>query len=91
MSDPFAALSHPARRKILSLLARDGEMTAGELSREFSFSKPTLSAHLSKLQASNLVASRKEVNKRIYRLNLSVLESLTRKVLDIYKLGEENE
>jgi DNA-binding transcriptional ArsR family regulator len=69
----FEALSHPARRRILALL-NQGRMSAGSLAEHFEFSKPTLSVHLKKLKAANLVSLEREGTSLIYSPNLSVLE-----------------
>lgn len=69
----FDALSHPVRRKILSLLKK-GPMTAGELAGHFDLSKPTLSVHFAKLKDANLVAVERRGTSLVYSLNLSILE-----------------
>jgi DNA-binding transcriptional ArsR family regulator len=53
----FAALAHPTRRNILQVLAaRDGTLTAGELSRRFTHSWPTTTRHLRVLLDAGLVS-----------------------------------
>ena len=54
MSTVFKALSDPTRRRVLELL-RKGPMAAGELSDQFTVSKPTMSAHFAVLREANLV------------------------------------
>lgn len=73
MSTVFKALADPTRRRVLELLRRR-PMTAGELADEFSFAKPTMSAHFAVLKAANLVETQKDGKQVIYRLKLSVLE-----------------
>ena len=73
MNTVFKALSDPSRRKVLELL-RDKDMSAGELSQHFKFSRPTMSAHFSVLKEAGLVTSEKQGKNVIYRLQLSVLE-----------------
>ena len=53
MSQLFKALSDPTRRRVLQLL-RKGPMSAGELSDQFDFSKPTMSAHFAVLKEADL-------------------------------------
>jgi len=69
----FEALSHPVRRKILSLLKK-GPLSAGELAEHFDLSKPTLSVHFAKLKEAELVAVERQGTSLIYHLNLSILE-----------------
>tara|TARA_R110002124_G_scaffold118016_2_gene275230 strand:+ start:157 stop:465 length:309 start_codon:yes stop_codon:yes gene_type:complete len=73
MNTVFKALADPTRRRVLELLRRR-PMTAGELADEFSFAKPTMSAHFAVLKAADLVESQKDGKQVIYRLKLSVLE-----------------
>ena len=69
----FEALSHPVRRKILSLL-RQGPRSAGDLASHFALSKPTLSVHFAKLREANLVSVERQGTSLIYHLNMSILE-----------------
>jgi DNA-binding transcriptional ArsR family regulator len=73
MSQVFKALSDPTRRRVLQLL-RDRPMSAGELSGQFNFSKPTMSAHFAVLKEADLVHTEKVGKSVIYHLKLSVLE-----------------
>jgi len=73
MNQVFKALSDPTRRQVL-LLLRDRPMTAGELSDQFSVSKPTMSAHFAVLKEADLVHAEKAGKSVIYHLKLSVLE-----------------
>ncbi len=73
MSEVFRALSDPTRRRVLQLL-RERSMSAGELSDEFSVSKPTMSAHFAVLKSADLVHTDKVGKSVIYHLKLSVLE-----------------
>jgi DNA-binding transcriptional ArsR family regulator len=73
MSQVFKALSDPTRRRVLQLL-RDRPMSAGELSGQFGFSKPTMSAHFAVLKEADLVHTEKVGKSVIYHLKLSVLE-----------------
>ncbi len=71
----FEALSDPSRIKIVELL-RKGDMTAGEISDHFSFSKPTLSHHLNVLKNAGIIASRREGQNIIYSLDTTVFEDI---------------
>lgn len=68
----FEALSSVTRRKILAYLSQT-DLTAGEIARRFEISKPSVSQHLSVLEAAGLVASEKRgqyVHYRLVRDNL---------------------
>jgi len=73
MNKVFKALSDPTRRRVLQLL-REQPMTAGELSDQFTVSKPTMSAHFAALQDADLIEAEKTGRSIVYRLKLSVLE-----------------
>ena len=91
MSDVFAALAHPARRKILKLL-RSGAMSAGDLAAQFDLAKPTLSGHFTVLKAADLVTAERKGTTILYRLNVSVVEEAMAALMSIVALkpaGEE--
>jgi ArsR family transcriptional regulator, arsenate/arsenite/antimonite-responsive transcriptional repressor len=69
----FEALSSPVRRKILAYLS-EAELSAGEIAARFKISKPSVSQHLSILEAAGLVRSEKRGQFVHYSL---VRESLT--------------
>lgn len=73
MNKVFKALADPTRRRVLQLL-RERPMTAGELSDEFSVSRPTMSAHFNVLKEADLVDTEKQGTTITYRLKVSVLE-----------------
>jgi DNA-binding transcriptional ArsR family regulator len=73
MNKVFRALADPTRRRVLQLL-RERPMTAGELSDEFSVSRPTMSAHFNVLKEADLVDTEKQGTTITYRLKVSVLE-----------------
>jgi DNA-binding transcriptional ArsR family regulator len=65
----FGALGHATRRHILQVLAaRDGTMTAGELSGRFAHSWPTTTRHLAVLVHAGLVSVAPVGRERHYRL-----------------------
>ena len=63
----FEALSSAPRRKILAYLAH-AELSAGEIAARFDMSKPSISQHLSILEAAGLVTSEKRGQFVYYRL-----------------------
>ena len=88
MSQVFKALSDPTRRRVL-LLLRQGPMSAGELSDQFDFSKPTMSAHFAVLKEADLVHSEKVGKSIIYHLKLSVLEEALLGFVHSFSIGEK--
>ncbi|HUH83303.1 MAG TPA: metalloregulator ArsR/SmtB family transcription factor [Stellaceae bacterium] len=67
MQRVFEALSSSVRRKILAYLTH-AELNAGEIAARFEMSKPSVSQHLSILEAAGLVASEKRGQYVYYRL-----------------------
>lgn len=67
--DRFAALSEPNRRRIIELIAANGEMTSTEISNEFDISAPAISQHLKVLREAELVKMEKRAQQRIYSIN----------------------
>ena len=66
----FSALAHPTRRHILLVLRfRGGQMSAGEIAARFDCAWPTVTRHLKKLEAADLVQVRRRGRERIYVLN----------------------
>ena len=78
----FGALAHPARRQILvSLFARGGVMTAGEIADRFKCSWPTTTRHLAVLTEAKLLESGKQGRYRLYTLSTPVAVRVARWVL----------
>ncbi|WP_026296599.1 autorepressor SdpR family transcription factor [Hirschia maritima] len=73
MNNIFKALSDPTRQKVLELL-KSKPMSAGDIGEHFTFSQPTMSAHLSVLKQADLVQTEKIGKQVFYRLKLTVLE-----------------
>ena len=53
--DKFHALAEPTRRHIVEMLAREGELTAGDIQARFNVSAPAISQHLKVLREARLV------------------------------------
>ena len=64
----FVAVAHPLRRTILERLA-DGEMTVGEVTRDFPISKPAVTKHLKVLEEAGAIV--RVIDGRTHRLRLS--------------------
>jgi DNA-binding transcriptional ArsR family regulator len=67
--DIFYALADPTRRKILELLASQGQLTASQIYENFAISPPAISQHLKVLREAQLVKMEKRAQQRIYQIN----------------------
>ncbi len=74
--DMFYALSDPTRRKILELLASQGDLTATQIYANFRVSPPAISQHLKVLREANLVKMEKHAQQRIYQINPVAIQKL---------------
>jgi len=80
--DTFTALADPTRRHIIELLA-SREQSFGELADHFEMSRPAVSQHLKVLRDANIVASRPDAQRRVYRLNDTALDDLERWITSV--------
>ena len=85
LSQTFAALSDPNRQKILDVLKKR-EMPVSEIASYLNITLPTLSHHLDILKRADLVSGRRDGQKIIYSLNLSVFEDVSEKIIKFLKL-----
>ncbi|MBA2254424.1 MAG: helix-turn-helix transcriptional regulator [Chloroflexi bacterium] len=69
------AIAEPRRRRIL-VLVREGEMSAGEIARQFDVSWPAVSQHLAVLKEAGLVSERRAGTRRLYRARREGLTEL---------------
>lgn len=69
----FDVLGDPVRRRILELLAADGELTSGEVTevvrREFGISQPAVSQHLRVLRDHGFTLMRANGTRRLYAVD----------------------
>jgi DNA-binding transcriptional ArsR family regulator len=79
----FRALSDPTRRRILELLARR-DLTAGEIAEKFPVAFASVSHHLSVLRAAGLVATERQGQSIVYRLDTTVYQELMRSLLKMF-------
>src|SRR5215472_1842860 len=63
----FGAISHPARRRMLDLLA-DGDRPVNAIAANFEMSRPAVSQHLRVLLDAGLVTEQRHGRERRYRL-----------------------
>jgi DNA-binding transcriptional ArsR family regulator len=82
MSDAFAALAHPVRRKVLGML-RAGPLSSGEIAAAFDIAWPTMTGHLKTLKEAGLVSAERAGTSIHYRLNASILEETAAAILDL--------
>ncbi|QDV52261.1 ArsR/SmtB family transcription factor [Gimesia fumaroli] len=66
----FHALGDGTRRKMLSLLAKRGEVTASDLGAPFEIAQPTVSKHIRVLEQAGLISRR--VEGRVHRFQLQI-------------------
>lgn len=88
MQSVLEAISDPTRRKILDLLKK-GEKSAGELGEHFAISGPSMSHHLSKLKAADLVQARRDGQSIYYSINTSVFNDAAQFVIGIFQNKSE--
>jgi DNA-binding transcriptional ArsR family regulator len=66
-SDVFGAISHPARRRMLDLLAQ-ADHSVNAIARHFQMSRPAVSQHLRVLLDTGLVTEERHGRERRYHL-----------------------
>ena len=84
----FQAIADTQRRKILDVL-KAGEQSVAEINDHIDISGATLSHHLNLLKQAELVRVRRAGQKRIYTLNVSVLEQVLIQIKDLMS-GDNN-
>ena len=89
MQQVLEAISDPTRRKILDLLKK-GEMSAGELGKHFDISGPSMSHHLSKLKAADLVLANRRCQSIHYSINTSVFDDAAQFVISFFQNKKEH-
>jgi len=83
----FSALADPTRRKIIEILATNGQLSATEICEKFPVSSPAISQHLKILREAELVQVEKRAQQRIYQLNpkaLLVLQDWTQQMTRLW-------
>ena len=88
MNNLYQALSHPVRRRILTLL-NGGPLPAGEIAAHFDVSKPTMSGHFNVLKEAGLIQAERDGTTIRYRLNVSVLEEAAAAILGLIGAGDD--
>ena len=82
----FAALAHPTRRQILTVLrVRGGTLTSGELANRFDCSWPTTSRHLRVLIDAGLISVARDGRERHYRVDVAALDDVAGTWIDRFR------
>jgi DNA-binding transcriptional ArsR family regulator len=71
------ALSEPTRRSIVEMLATNGQLTATQISNNFTVSPQAISQHLRVLRDADVVHVEKQAQQRIYKMNPNAMEELS--------------
>lgn len=87
MNQVFKALNDPIRRKILEILKKEGDLSAGEIADRFTISKPSISHHLDLLKQAGLVYVVREGQFLYYSLNTTIVDELLKWTI---KLSSKN-
>ncbi len=66
--DEFAAIADPTRRKIIELLALQGQLSATQIADHFSISAQAISQHLKVLRDAKILHMEKRAQQRLYRI-----------------------
>ena len=80
----FAALAHPARRRMLDLLVEAPGMTVKALASHFDFSRIAAQKHLKTLEAAGLVLSEREGRQRRLFFNAVPIQLIYERWTDQY-------
>ncbi|MDD3284232.1 MAG: autorepressor SdpR family transcription factor [Patescibacteria group bacterium] len=83
LNETLNALSDPSRRKILDLLKKK-DMSAGEISKYFDITLPSISHHLNILKQTNLVTFQRSGQQIIYSLNLSIFDEVAELLIKFF-------
>lgn len=77
------AMANPSRLQVLCALI-GGELTVGEMARQFGLSQSALSQHLSRMKAAGILEDRRSGNQVYYRLQNKDFETLLNALCRIY-------
>jgi DNA-binding transcriptional ArsR family regulator len=87
--DKFSALADPNRRKIIELLAKQGQLSATQIYEHFQVSPQAISQHLKVLREANLVQVEKRAQQRIYRIDTDAMLDLEVWARNLRQLWDE--
>jgi DNA-binding transcriptional ArsR family regulator len=87
--DMFYALAEPTRREIIEMLAKNGQLSATDISEKFPVSPPAISQHLKVLREANMVRMKKQAQRRLYQINPQAMRELEKWAKEMTKLWKE--
>lgn len=88
LNDIFASLADPTRRDILARVAR-GELSVGDIAREYDISFAAISKHLNVLERARLIIKRREGKKQMVTLAPEALQSADEYLEQYRKMWEQ--
>lgn len=71
----FGAIADPTRRAILDLV-RARELSAGDIARRFTISRPAIAKHVRVLRQAGLLRERRAATQRFYSLDAAALKEV---------------
>jgi len=80
------ALSDNTRRDILSLLRKQGRLSAGDISACFNMTQATVSHHLSLLTEAELITSEKKGKYIYFEINTTVVQELLAYIMNLFNV-----
>ncbi|QKG86101.1 helix-turn-helix transcriptional regulator [Kroppenstedtia pulmonis] len=72
-------------------LLKDSDLTAGEITKHFSISQPSVSHHLKVLKRAKLVWSERKGQQMHYSLNSSVMQELLRWLMEVNHVNDQQD
>jgi len=74
--DALHALAEPHRRRVVEILAHEGQLSASEICGEFDVTPQAISQHLRVLREANVIQMEKRAQRRVYSLNLRSMNQI---------------
>jgi len=87
--DVFKALADPTRRRILQMLNRQPEMSAGDIAAAFNITAPSMSHHFNVLKDADLISARRDGQQILYSLNTTVVQDLMTMLFAMFAKDEK--
>ncbi len=88
--DAFNALAEPRRRKIVEMLASQGQMSSTEISQKFEVTAQAISQHLRALLDAKLVTMKKQAQQHIYQINPAPMAEIAEWLRDLERRLNES-
>lgn len=82
----FSALADTTRRDIVVLLARKGELSMSDISKNFTMTPPAISQHLKILKEAKVIQVKKEAQMRLYSIDQSGLDEMDEWISEVRNL-----